>query len=100
MRSKTLSLFFIRLLTWGFCTNYWVWFHILAGAAGSKFLRAVLHRPAAESVLVIAGLAVGWEICEAALEHPKVVYGSITRFMYDSAGDVIGAVAAALIVAV
>lgn len=98
--SNNFSLFFSRLLTWGFCSNYWVWFHILAGAVGSKFLRAVLRRPAMESVLVIAGLAVAWEICEALLENPKIVYGSIARFIYDSAGDVLGAVAAAIIVAV
>lgn len=93
------AIFFHRLKTWGFCENYWVWFHILAGAAGAKLIHGVLRRPFGETVAVVVGVAVAWEICEALLESPKIVYGSFTRFLYDSTGDIIGAALAACIVA-
>jgi hypothetical protein len=88
--------FFKRLLEWGFKGNTWVWFHILAGAVGAKVANVWLNGWWA--VLIVLLGAIVWEIYEYNICDIEKVYGSRIRWFYDSLGDVLGAVVAALIV--
>ncbi len=90
--------FFINLLTHGFCTNYWVWFHILAGGAGAKLLMIAFRFKPLHAFLIVVGCAVIWEICELGIDDVKKVYGSWSRWAFDSTGDILGAAIAAAIV--
>ena len=88
--------FLKHLLEWGFCGNRWVWFHILAGAVGAKVLNLWLS-----GVTVIYWIficAVAWEAVEYISDDIFRVYGSRARWGYDSLGDVLGAVFAAIVV--
>jgi hypothetical protein len=87
--------FFKRLLEWGFKGNTWVWFHILAGGVGAKVLNVWMT----DVNFVMLGAMV-WELIEVTFSSPIKVYGSIARWGYDSLGDVLGAVLAAIIVVV
>ena len=83
-----------KLLYWGFNSNSWAWFHILAGGLLAKLF----------GFWIVVILALGWEIVEFFLESGgsfekcKKTYGSIERWAYDSIGDIIGAIACAGIV--
>ncbi|MBN2200459.1 hypothetical protein JW777_00725 [bacterium] len=88
----------VRLVTWSFCLNRWVWFHILLAAMGARFFLSVIHMPRVLVFEVVVGIAIVWEMIEVAIDDVKAVYGSRARWVYDSIGDVLGAAAAALIV--
>ena len=83
-----------KLLYWGFNGNSWCWFHILAGGLIAKFC----------GFWTVVVLAFGWEIIEfflesgGSLENCKKTYGSVERWVYDSIGDIIGAIICAAIV--
>ena len=88
--------FFSNLLHLGFCSNYWGWFHALAGGLIAKIANIWLSDLA--SILVVFLLAVIWEVleyfveCHKSVEHIKRVYGSVEHWAYDCAGDIILAV--------
>jgi hypothetical protein len=88
--------FFKRLLEWGFKGNTWVWFHILAGAVGAKVLNVWLSDAAVVYGILVSAIA--WEVFEFKSDNISKIYGSTERWFYDSLGDVLGAVVAALIV--
>lgn len=93
-----------KLLRWGFCTNYWVWFHILVGGLIANVCSIWL--PGWLSALVVFIAALVWEGVEFYFESDMTVeeirktYGSVERWIYDSIGDVLGAVACGIIVVV
>ncbi|NOY60446.1 MAG: hypothetical protein GXO75_16160 [Calditrichaeota bacterium] len=81
---------------YAFLQNRWLWFHILAGGALAKIsLQYLLAR---DAVAVVVALAIFWEIMESLRPDIEKIYGSYLRFFYDAVGDIVGAVAMALIV--
>ncbi len=91
-----------KLLYWGFCGNYWGWFHLLAGGSIAKF--ANIWIPGLISILIVLVVALIWECveffieCKGSLEIVKKIYGSVEKWIYDSIGDVILAVLCAILV--
>jgi len=89
-----------KLLNWGFNGNTWGWFHCLAGGALAKIFVCRGETPY-KAVIAVALIAVLWEVIEYFAEtgaKPADVYGSAERFYYDAAGDIILAVACAMLV--
>jgi hypothetical protein len=93
-----MKLFFQRFLNEGFCANFWIWFHILAGGGGAKILMMLFRFRPLHAFLIVFGCAIIWEVCEFSIHSVKVIYGSYSRWAFDTAGDIIGAVIAAAIV--
>jgi len=93
---------FHRLLDWGFCNNRWAWFHCLAGGTVAKV--ANIWLPDLISILIVLLIAIIWEVieflveCRGSLDVVKATYGSMERWVYDSIGDIILAVACAVLV--
>ena len=71
------------------------------GAIGAKlFLLFMGKWQAFFAVVVVAFL---WEVFEFFIEthgHPEEVYGSVERWLYDSVGDILGAVIMAFVVVI
>jgi len=89
-----------KLLNWGFNGNTWGWFHCLAGGALAKAFTLLGESPS-RAVSAVVIIAVLWELVEYFVEtgaKPADVYGSAERFYYDAAGDIILAVACAMLV--
>jgi hypothetical protein len=88
----------MKFLNWALLGNTWSWFHALAGGVmwliGTKLLRL----SAVTTWLSILGIALAWEIGEYLTQDVVTVYGSRERFLYDSAGDVLLALAVATLV--
>lgn len=55
-----------KLLFWSLCGNYWLWFHMLAGAILGKV--GILFFSKTLTISLIAILAMIWEIVEYYLE--------------------------------
>jgi len=87
-----------KLLKWGFNSNYWIWFHILAGGILAKLINIFLNNWL--SVLIVSIIAIIWEIYEYFKDDVVKIYGSIERFWYDAIGDVLGAIACAILVVI
>jgi hypothetical protein len=91
-----------KLLFWSLCGNYWLWFHMLAGAILGKV--GILFFSKTLTISLIAILAMIWEIVEYYLEcggdikKIQLIYGSKERWVYDCIGDVLGAILMAGIV--
>ena len=91
-----------KLLHWGFCGNYWGWFHLLAGGSIAKF--ANIWISGLISILIVLVVALIWECveffieCKGSFEIVKKIYGSVEKWIYDSIGDVILAVLCAILV--
>jgi len=91
-----------KLLRWGFCQNYWGWFHGLAGGILAKV--GLLVCTSLRSLLYVALMALAWEVVEFFVECKGRwniiidIYGSKERWFYDSLGDVLIAIAFALVV--
>ena len=83
-----------KFYKWGIYGNRWLWFHLYAGCFG-YWLAGNIGLSLGQSVITIAALAVGWEIIEYFLEcggNPEKIieiYGSLERWAYDTAGDII-----------
>jgi len=85
---------------WGLQGNVWAWFHIFFAGLGARLFLIVLDPiPTLALVLLITIL---WEIIEWFADDGKEgmidIYGSLERWAYDSAGDIIGGNLMALIV--
>lgn len=89
-----------KFIEWGLCDNVWIWFHLCAGAFGANLSQRFMSAPM--GLLTILLLAVGWEVVEFFLDGGVSgmieIYGSIERWLYDSLGDVVGAVVVASLV--
>jgi len=91
-----------KLLRWGLCSNYYSWFHGLAGGIGAKV--GLLVCTPLRSLLYVALIALAWEVVEFFVECKGRwdiiidIYGSKERWFYDSLGDVLIAIAMAGIV--
>jgi len=83
----------VPFIKYGFCLNYWVWFHILAGALAGRLLRRMEDYWKAVSLIAVG--AILWEGIELAIDGISA-YSSWVRWLYDSLGDVVGSVVAAL----
>jgi len=89
-----------KLLRWGFCSNYWIWFHILAAGIFAKIINIWLCN--LSTIFLIFVGAVSWEVIEYIKDGDQIIniYGSIERWIYDCFGDIIGAVVCAVIVVI
>lgn len=93
-----------KLLYWGFCSNYWGWFHALSGTLIAKVANHFLA--AGWSILITFVIAVIWEIIEFRIEcsgswsEVEKIYGTKGKYLYDSVGDVLLALIFAIIVVV
>ena len=91
-----------KLLRWGFCQNYWGFFHCLAGGCLAKV--GLLVCTPLRSLLYVALIALIFEVIEFTCEQKGrweniiLTYGSKERWFYDSLGDVLIAIAMAGIV--
>lgn len=92
--------FLIKLLMYGFCSNTWIWIHILIGALGARFFLSVCHFSSQVTMIIVISVALLWEVLEGAMQPIRRIYGSWSRFLFDSTGDVLGAVIAAGIVVI
>ena len=81
---------------WGFFGNYWIWFHMLGGALLGFTLRRYMNQKIA--VLVTIAVTVLWEIYEFIDGDILEIYGSWERWSLDSLGDIVGALAVAILV--
>ena len=81
-----------------FFDNTWLWFHILGGGI---IIKACLIWVTSEPQLALTFtlvIAVCWEIIEYSVANVKEEYGSKKRYFADALGDIIGAMAAAIVV--
>ena len=91
-----------KLLYWGFCSNYWGWFHTIAGGLIGKIVNIWLAD--LWSILVVFAGAFIWEFIEFFIEcggswkEVIKIYGSKERWLYDSLGDIILAVLCSILV--
>lgn len=91
-----------KLLVWGFCQNYWVWFHAIAAGILTRILQSILSNSWA-IVIIVAIMAFAWEAIEYQFEtnrNPADVYGTRERWAYDSLGDIIIAIIVAIMIVV
>jgi hypothetical protein len=82
-----------------FLKNQWLWFHILAGGMLVKLFLKLGFTDQFSFLLVVA-IALLWEIYEYVSSDLIAVYGSKKAFLLDALGDIIGAVAMAVIVVI
>ncbi|MEI8223830.1 MAG: hypothetical protein WCG20_01765 [bacterium] len=85
----------IHFFKYGFMMNDSIWIHMIGGGILGKIIHRYL--PAKYTILIVLGIAITWEFIEIYLETPNkaallAVYGSVERYIYDSIGDIIGAV--------
>ena len=82
-----------KLWDWGFIGNVWAWFHIMAGGFFAKI--ALIWFDKTETMVIILVSAILWEVIEyywdGKAEGMVDIYGSIERWLYDAAGDILGA---------
>lgn len=81
----------------GVLTNVWLWFHMLFGGIFAYFCK-IANMDCYTSLLSLLLLAILWEVYEYISDNVENVYGGIERFLYDSIGDVIGAMIIAALV--
>jgi hypothetical protein len=83
-----------KIVDWSIFGNKYFWFHSMGGAVGAKlFLLMGLDRSQAFGLVVF--IALMWEVLEYFIEtagHPDYIYGSHERWLYDSLGDIVGAI--------
>lgn len=75
--------------------NDGIWIHMIGGGVLGKIIHRYL--PAKYTILVVLAIAITWEFIELYLETPNkaailTIYGSVERYIYDSIGDILGAV--------
>lgn len=85
----------INFFKYGFMMNDGIWIHMIGGGILAKVIRHYLS--AKYAILAILAIAITWEFIEFYLETPNkgallAIYGSVERYIYDSIGDILGAV--------
>lgn len=88
-----------RFIRFGVVGNSYFLFHCGAGAFLYCIARAI-HLSKPHALLATLGCTLIWEVYEYVKDDVDLIYGSKARFFYDAAGDVLGAMAVAGIVAV
>lgn len=88
------------LIRWMFFENVWLWLHIFAGGVVARLLLWWGIWQPVTAILIVFGFAVWWELLELVYGNIKEKYGSRTHFFADAAGDILGAVAMAVIVVI
>jgi hypothetical protein len=92
--------FLQKIWAWSIMGNVWLWFHISGGGCGAKAFNLYLDK--LESLLLLFAITILWEVFEffwdGGIEGMIKIYGSLERWAYDCAGDVLGALIMALIV--
>ena len=93
--SFTLFIHNTPFINYGFCQNDGIWMHLIGGAILSKIIRTRFSY--LKTILIILAIAIIWEIIEIYIETPNLgamlaIYGSTTRYIYDTIGDILGAV--------
>jgi hypothetical protein len=78
--------------------NRWLWFHMLGGAAAARLLMLWGIWTKTDIVIIVLIGALWFEFIQLVYQDIKKEYGSLLRFLFDAAGDIIGAVAMAGIV--
>lgn len=111
MNLKLTSLFNIFKLTkflsrfefvqYGLCSNHWIWIHILGCATIARISSVWLSSWA--SLGIVAAAAILVELIEYKLETPtrkdmRKLYGTVNIYKYDTAGDILAGLAAAILV--
>lgn len=86
-----------KFLNLGLNKNTWIWFHMLGGALWGLYSK-IVHVPMLYSVLILLGIVILWEMYEYLKDDVEKIYGSCERFLYDSAGDIIGALIMTILV--
>ena len=85
---------------WGFFGNVWVWFHMAGGGIGAFACSRYLKKRV--SMMVMFSITILWELIEligdGGIQGMIDIYGSIERYLYDSLGDVCGAMFIAILV--
>jgi len=86
-----------KKIKWMFFQNTWVWFHIIAGDVLQRIL-LLIGFSYLQTVLGVFIIAVGWEVFEFIKDRKRLkdIYGSKERWLWDSIGDIVGAVLAAI----
>ena len=78
---------------WGLMGNVWAWFHIFFGGLGAKLFS--FYFDVGYTLLIVFVITILWEVFEFIKGGGKQgminIYGSLERWAYDSAGDIIGA---------
>lgn len=90
-----------RFIEFGFMMNDGIWMHMIGGGILAKVFN-VYFLPLT-SILLVLGVAILWEFIEAYIETPNKsqiikIYGSIERYVYDSMGDILGAVIISILI--
>lgn len=94
-----------KLLYWGFCENYWGWFHSLAGGTFALSLTITSFLTIIIVPLVFL-IALMWEFiefyieCGGSWQRVIAIYGSRERYLYDCVGDIILACLCATLVVI
>jgi len=77
---------FKKFIKLGLCTNYWLWFHLLSGALGTKlFLHYFTNE---QAIIIVMIITILWELLEYMIDSFKK-YASHEKWLYDSAGDIL-----------
>lgn len=85
----------IPFFNYGFGQNEGIWMHIIGAAILAKIIRIKFSYIA--TIFIILLIAIIWEAVEIYIETPNLaailsIYGTMARYMYDTAGDIVGAV--------
>lgn len=79
------------------CGNVWIWFHILAAALGTRLF--LLKFSQKVTMLIVSAIVLLWEVYEVVVGGELAqTYGSLERYFYDTAGDIIAAMVVSIIV--
>jgi hypothetical protein len=90
----------IPLINYGFGQNEGIWMHIIGAAILAKIFRTRFSYIA--TIFIILLIAVVWELFEIYIETPNMtailsIYNTMPHYLYDTAGDIIGAVVITII---
>jgi len=82
---------------WSFTENTWIHFHMVAGGVGAV-VGLYLDIHPLTVLAIVAVLAVFWELYEKLIEDILAVYKSRERWLWDTFGDIVGALVIAVLV--
>lgn len=90
----------VPLINYGFGQNEGIWIHVIGSAILAKIIRIRFSYIA--TIVIVFFIAVLWEVIEIYIETPTMtamlsIYGTYARYLYDTAGDIIGAFVIAII---
>jgi hypothetical protein len=91
----------VPFIHYGFALNEGIWIHLIGSAILAKIIRIKFSYWI--TVIFVVLIAIAWEALEIYIETPTMesvlaIYGTFDRYLYDTAGDIVGALVMALIV--